>query len=232
MSLFWVWKMQLHSAVQMERWNGVVIDINATLGSKCLQLPGMHATSGCDTVSYPFNKGKISALNILKAGEFTALYEVLGEENATDAELMETGRRFFTAMYGQPEGTSMSLARYNLYTGKKGKPLRIMALPPREANLLLHTKRVHLQVTLWKAADRQGPSILDITKFGWDMKSGLPSPSLDTGPAAPDGLIDIISCGWKASGKACSIGDAAVRDIIYHVLSTVRVQLAICVVIP
>ena len=232
MSLFWVWKMQLHSAVQMERWNGVVIDINATLGSKCLQLPGMHATSGCDTVSYPFNKGKISALNILKAGEFTALYEVMGEENATDAELMETGRRFFTAMYGQPEGTSMSLARYNLYTGKKGKPLRIMALPPREANLLLHTKRVHLQVTLWKAADRQGPSILDITKFGWDMKSGLPSPSLDTGPAAPDGLIDIISCGWKASGKACSIGDAAVRDIIYHVLSTVRVQLAICVVIP
>ena len=37
--VYWVWKMQLHSAVQMERWNGVVIDINATcllLGSKCL----------------------------------------------------------------------------------------------------------------------------------------------------------------------------------------------------
>ena len=49
----WVWKMQLHSAVLMERWNGVVIDINATcllLGSKCLQLPGMHAISGCDTI--------------------------------------------------------------------------------------------------------------------------------------------------------------------------------------
>ena len=63
-------------------------------------------------------------MNILKAGEFTALYEVLGEENATGAELMETGRRFFTAMYGQPEETSMSLARYNLHTRK---PLRIMA---------------------------------------------------------------------------------------------------------
>ena len=87
----------------------------------------MHAISGCDTASYPFNKGKSSALNILKAGEFTALYEALGEENATDAELMEPGRRFFTAMYGQLEGTSMSLARYNFYTRKKGKPLRIMA---------------------------------------------------------------------------------------------------------
>ena len=28
--VYCVWKMQLHSAVQMERWNGVVIDINAT----------------------------------------------------------------------------------------------------------------------------------------------------------------------------------------------------------
>ena len=69
--VYWVWKMQLHSAVQMEHWNGVVIDITATcllLGSKCLQLPGMNVISGCDTVSYPFKKGKISALNILKAG--------------------------------------------------------------------------------------------------------------------------------------------------------------------
>ena len=116
----WVWKMQLHSAVQIERWNGVVIDIGATcllLGSKCLQLR-MHAISGCDTVSYPFNKGKISALNILKAGEFTALYEVLSEENATDAELMETGRRFFTAKYDQPEGTTISTpGRKGNYSG-------------------------------------------------------------------------------------------------------------------
>ena len=50
----------------------------------------------------------------------------------------------------------MSLAGYNLYTRKKGKPLRIMALPPTEANLLFHM-RVHMQVMLWKAADRQGP---------------------------------------------------------------------------
>ena len=51
----------------------------------------------------------------------------------------------------------MSLAGYNMYTRKKGKPLRIMALPPTEANLLFHMKRVHMQVMLWKAADRQGP---------------------------------------------------------------------------
>ena len=82
---------------------------------------------------------------------------MLGEENATAAELMETGRRFFTALYGQTEGTSMSLDRYNIYTRKKGKPLRIMALPSTEANMMFHMKRVRMQVLLWKAACRQGP---------------------------------------------------------------------------
>ena len=45
---YWVWKMQLSCSVQMERWNGVVLNINATcteLGPKCLQLLGMHALS-------------------------------------------------------------------------------------------------------------------------------------------------------------------------------------------
>ena len=90
-----------------------------------------------------------------------------------------------------------------------------MALPPTEANM-----GVHPQVTLWKAADRQGPPILGITKFGWDMKSGLPSHSLDTGPAVPDGLIYIISCGCKPSGKACSTGGCSCKghNVMYCLL--------------
>ena len=70
--------MILHCSVQMEPWNGVVVDINATcteLGPKCLQLIGMHVLSGCDTVSYPFNTGKISALNTLQAGDLSGLYQ-------------------------------------------------------------------------------------------------------------------------------------------------------------
>ena len=43
------------------------------------------------------------------------------------------------------------------------------------------------------------------------MKSGLPSHSLDSGPAVPGGLIDIISCGCKASGKACSSGGCSCK---------------------
>lgn len=207
--VYWVWKMELHSTciVQMERWNGVILDINETcleLGPKCLQLPGMHALSGCDTVSYPFGIGKISALNAFKIGDFPGLYNVLGEMDSTHAALMETGKHFFAAIYGQPPGSSMSEARYKMYSRKKGKPMRIMALPPTESNLLFHVRRAHLQMILWKAADQQSPPQLDITQFGWEMKDGILSPSFDTGPAAPPGLIDVISCGCKSGGKSCS----------------------------
>ena len=42
--------------VQMEWWDGTVLNINAT----CANL-GMHALIGSDTTSYPYGKGKIIA---------------------------------------------------------------------------------------------------------------------------------------------------------------------------
>ena len=49
-------------------YSGQAIDINASalkLGVKCKSLLAVHALSGCDTVSYPFGKGKTSAINTL-----------------------------------------------------------------------------------------------------------------------------------------------------------------------
>ena len=107
----------------MERWDGSIIDINATcneLGPKCLQLLGMHALSGCDTVSYPFNKGKVAALNVLKASNFPNMFDTLGEEGVSPDSVRETGRQFFAAFYGQPSTVTMNGARHRIYTRKKG----------------------------------------------------------------------------------------------------------------
>ena len=71
-----------------------------------LQLMCMDVLSGYDNVSYPFSKGNISALNTLKTGDFTGLFQVLGEENATQSDIMETGQIFFAAM---SLGTTLSL---------------------------------------------------------------------------------------------------------------------------
>ena len=58
--------------------------------------------------------------------------------------------------------------------------------------------------TLWKATDQQGPPNVNITKFGWEVTEGIPSPCIVTGLHAPQGLIYVINCGCKAKGKACS----------------------------
>ena len=96
----------------------ILIFVLLVLGEAlCSQLLGAHTLSGCDTVSLPFGKGKISA---------------------TQADLMEVGKLFFTALYGHPAGTSMAQACYNMYSRNQGKPLHIMYLPPTDINLYLH----------------------------------------------------------------------------------------------
>ena len=151
--VYWTWRCDLQDrlAVQMEKWDGVVLDVNATcanLGSTvCSKLLGAHAIiTGCDTVSYPFGKGKASMLKTLKEGDFPGLFDVLGEEGASQEDLMAVGEQFFVALYGQPSGSSMTQARYNLYTRKQGKPMHIMSLPPTDLNLFLHVKRAQLQM--------------------------------------------------------------------------------------
>ena len=60
---YWVNQADLQCKLQLERWDGSVIDTNATfadLGQKYLQLLGMHALSACNTTSYPYGKGEHS----------------------------------------------------------------------------------------------------------------------------------------------------------------------------
>ena len=98
----------------------------------------------------------------------------------------------------------MAEARHQLYVRKRGKPLKVMALPPTHANLSLHIKRAHHAVILSKSANKKTAPRLDLRRFGWEIKDGIPVPEIAKGPAGPKELIDVISCNCKAAGKACS----------------------------
>jgi hypothetical protein len=116
--VYWCWKAGVSCHVQMEKWDGSVLDINATvanLGDKYKGILGMHALSGCDTVSYPNGKGKLSALKVLNQTDIAGLDSVLGEEDASYSDLMATGKAFFLHLYGQKRSTSMNDARYEIY---------------------------------------------------------------------------------------------------------------------
>ena len=189
----------------MERWNGTVLDISATcteLGPKCLQILTVHALSGCDTTSYLYSKGKTRALNTSLSGNFPGLDSVIGEIGISRAELIQAVNPFITALYNQVPGTSMEIARFNLFT--KTKSPKVMALPPTSANLLQHALCAHLQIMLWKAADQQAPPAVsaNITDFGWEVQNGVPV--MATGEPAPPELVDVIRCQCRVEGKKCS----------------------------
>ena len=200
----WIYKASILSKVQIEWWDGMILDMNATcanLGPKCLQLLGMHALSGCDTTSYPYGKGKIRAPNTLLSGEFPGLADI-GEISMTVAGLFRAALPFFTAFYQQLPGTSMESAHYNLFAKRKNPP-KIMALPPTSANSSYHVLWAHLQVMLWKAADHQAPpsESADITNFGWDMQEGIPVPKMNQNDPVPPNLMDVIRCQCRAKEK-------------------------------
>ena len=145
--VYWCKKADVSCAVQMERWNGSVLDINATvtaLGDKCRGLLGMHALSRCDTVSYPNGRGKVSALRVLTQTDIDELDSVLGEESATQTDLQKAGPSFFLSLYCQKESTSLNAARHDIYRKRKIPP-PLKSLPPTDAYLALHVQRAHFK---------------------------------------------------------------------------------------
>ena len=134
----------------------------------------MHAHTGCDTTSYPFMKGKTSGFNVLMKHSDLNL-ECFGEVGATADEIVAAGSKFFSYLYGSHTAVSMSSLRYKVFSGNKSTP-PLKNLPPTDAALAQHCLRCHLQVLLWKHAFEEEEPALDITKWGWELKDGVPYP--------------------------------------------------------
>ena len=113
----------------------------------------MHALSGCDTVSYPYGKGKKSALNVLMNTDIDGLQDALGEPDISQGQLKATAGAIFLALYGQKKTDSLNTARCKMYMSRK-RPPPLKKLPPTDNNLQLYVLRAHLQIMLWKAADK------------------------------------------------------------------------------
>ena len=67
--MHWFHKHRPNSHVTLRKFDGQIIDINVSsemLGDPCANLLAMHALTGYDSVSYPFGKGKVNAIKILR----------------------------------------------------------------------------------------------------------------------------------------------------------------------
>ena len=66
--VYFIWYYKPLAYISMRKYNGKIIDITATaakLGNKCSDLLPVHTLSECDTVLYPYGKGKVSAVTLM-----------------------------------------------------------------------------------------------------------------------------------------------------------------------
>jgi len=166
-------------------------------------------------VSYPFEKGKIFALNLLLKLDLNL--QVFTEPDAEEVDWMKAGIEFLSYLYCGKLMESLNNLRFTLFSKKK-EPLKIKSLPPTDKAAIEHVKRVRLQVLIWRAADPSDPPATNLSTFGWKIEDGIPVPVRGT-VVAPKELLELVACGCKSvppcSRANCSCWSAGVSCTSY-----------------
>ncbi len=82
---------------------------------------------------------------------------------------------------------------------------------PVECCHALHVQRAHLQMLLWKAADKSDPPDVQMTGYGWEVNEHEHvMPAISREPAAPSKLMNVLRCSGNEECKVfsgrCSYG--------------------------
>ena len=110
----------------------------------CQALPGLHALTGCDTVSSFAGKGKKAALDIVKADEDSrASIHRIGERVPPMREDLRKMERFVWSLYNDVNCCNVNDTRYKLFC--KNQNLQSYQLPPTHAALQKHLQRANYQ---------------------------------------------------------------------------------------
>ena len=107
--VYWMFKAKIKTVLQIKKnLEGKVLLINATYRSwpKVSQTSGHAFLTGCCAISSFYEKGKVSALAALTVCNFSSLYTVFTETNASESDLMKAEKAYISAWYGQTKGTS------------------------------------------------------------------------------------------------------------------------------
>jgi len=116
--------------------------LNSAVGKDVANaLVGLHAFTGCDTVSAFSGKGKVNPLKLASKNEiYISLFANIGTQLYLSEDTFSMVQQFTCDLYSR--GTkikNINKLRYNMFRSKKGK-LDSAQLPPCENTLRLHTQ--------------------------------------------------------------------------------------------
>ena len=89
----------------------------------CCAFPGLHSSTGCDTVSAFGGKGKISAFKLMqKNTKYQDAFTQLGKEWSVPGDLFKVLQEFTCKLYAaRCPSTTVNELRYQLFRAKKGE---------------------------------------------------------------------------------------------------------------
>ena len=172
----------------------------------------IYVLSGCDTVSYPFRRGKKKAaavaIDMVRRLPNLAAYGSSDDFTITEAIKAEA-TLVFAALYGKrSHDCSLNTLRQHMFASSKSD---LRMLPPTDDAFNLHLLRALYQLALYKTAHLSNPALPPATEFGRVLINGRLCPLLMTIPAKPN-IQQPVSCKCKKSKclRSCSRARAGV----------------------
>lgn len=171
-------------------------DIAMGLGeNKAKALRGMHAFTGCDTVSFFTSKGKKTAYKEFNGDDIIEAFEYIASPGPPPTErIYIILEKYTTYLYGirDQECKRVNHARKHLF-GTENRPL--LLIPPTAAALKQHTLRAAYQVgQIWGRADiLESPP--EPSEWGWKITENGWKPIWSKMPGIWQGCRELEKCG-------------------------------------
>lgn len=187
-----------------------VIDVNRVAnvcGSDvCKAVIGMHAYTGCDSVSAFAGRGKAQALKLVISDKQTReTFTEVGEEWELSPDLLKRLEAVTCKLYAsKTTTTTVNELRYQLFCAKRGE-IESHQLPPCRDCLAKHSQRANYQAATWKRCLLQNPQVPSPVGRGWkiEREEGVEQLVVDwmAGKPAPEAILELLSCNCT---KYCS----------------------------
>ena len=170
--------------------------------SLCDSLIGLHAFTGCDTVSAFAGQGKLKALKMVKKDtSYQETFSGLGQSWDVSEELFQRIEEFTCHMYAANRSTvEVNQLRYQLFCTKRGE-IESSQLPPCRDCLFLHVERANYQAAIWKSSLQPNPVVPSPIEHGWKEDEGKMAIHWMRSPPAPDVVLELLTCNCVRSCK-------------------------------
>ncbi|KAG1664223.1 hypothetical protein GQR58_019902 [Nymphon striatum] len=187
-----------------------------------------YILSGCDSVSYPFKRGKkrfcssatFTVLRTVKVAlehvdKHPALSNCIRHESGPSAhdQVITEARSFFCDLYGKPGYLSLDKLRAHLFASRK---LDLRSLPSTEDAFHFHVLRSLCQISLYKQASLSNPVLLPPEEYGRIVDGDRLIPVMKSKPSKPSAAkLKYCKCKKKPNClRNCPCAKAAVPCII------------------